>query len=138
MVELVFEPLPSGDLSKLIVDNVSSFTMHLTGAVDFEPVGYFLRTERGEWAGGCLGYVWGNFLHVQWLWVASRLRGQGQGARLLDAAEAMARDHGAAGAMLDTLNPSAKSFYMRRGYEVFGEIPAYAGTHARFWLKKMF
>ncbi len=94
--ELLFEPFPSDDLRRFIEDNVATFTMAMTGALDYQPVGYFLRQERGEWVGGCLGYVWANYLHVQWLWVAASLRGRGQGTRLLRAAETMAAENGAA------------------------------------------
>ena len=79
--ELLFEPFPSDDLRRFVEDNVATFTMALTGALDYQPVGYFLRQERGEWVGGCLGYVWANYLHVQWLWVAGSLRGRGLGTK---------------------------------------------------------
>jgi ribosomal protein S18 acetylase RimI-like enzyme len=111
--------------------------MALTGALDYQPVGYFLRQERGEWVGGCLGYVWANYLHVQWLWVAGFLRGRGQGARLLRAAETMAVENGAERATLDTFNPAAKAFYIRQGYEVFGTLPDYPSGYSKFFLTKV-
>ena len=133
---LIFEPFPSSDLRDFVEDHVVTYSMALTGAVDYQPVGYFLRQDRGEWVGGCLGYVWGSYLHVQWLWVAATWRGQGQGARLLTAAETMAQDHGATASTLETLNPSAKSFYLRSGYEVFATLENYANTSSKFFLRK--
>jgi ribosomal protein S18 acetylase RimI-like enzyme len=134
--ELLFEPFPSDDLRRFIEDNVATFTMAMTGALDYQPVGYFLRQERGEWVGGCMGYVWANYLHVQWLWVAGSLRGRGQGTRLLRAAETMAADNGAAYATLDTFNPSAKAFYQRQGYAVFGTLPHYPPGYSKYFLTK--
>ncbi len=133
---LIFEPFPSSDLRDFVEDHVATFSMALTGALDYQPVGYFLRQDRGEWVGGCMGYVWGNYLHVQWLWVAAAWRGHGQGARLLNAAETMARDHGAAASTLETFNPAAKAFYLRGGYEVFASLENYAGTYSKFFLRK--
>jgi ribosomal protein S18 acetylase RimI-like enzyme len=134
--ELLFEPFPSDDLRRFVEDNVATFTMAMTGALDYQPVGYFLRQERGEWVGGCLGYVWANYLHVQWLWVAASLRGRGQGTRLLQAAETMAVENGAARATLDTFNPAAKAFYLRQGYEVFGTLTDYPPGYSKFFLRK--
>ena len=133
---LIFEPFPSDDLRQFVEDQVANFTMVLTRTPDYQPVGYFLRQERGEWVGGCLGYVWGNYLHVQWLWVAPPFQGMGQGKRLLDAAETMAMDYGALNATLETLNPSAKSFYQRRGYEVFATLDRYANDYPKYFLRK--
>ena len=134
--ELLFEPFPSDDLRRFVEDNVATFTMAMTGALDYQPVGYFLRQRRGEWVGGCLGYVWACYLHVQWLWVAASLRGRGHGATLLNAAETMALEHGATHAMLDTFNPAAKAFYQRQGYSVFGTLPDYPPGFSRFYLTK--
>jgi ribosomal protein S18 acetylase RimI-like enzyme len=134
--ELIFEPFPSDDLRRFIEDNVSTFTMAMVSAVDYQPVGYFLRQDRGEWVGGCLGNVWAEYLHVQWLWVAPSLRGRGFGARLLRSAETMGQDNGAANATLDTFNPVAKEFYLRQGYEVFGTLPDYPPGWSKFFLRK--
>ncbi len=113
--ELLFEPFPSDDLRRFIEDNVATFTMAMTGALDYQPVGYFLRQERGEWVGGCLGYVWANYLHVQWLWVAASLRGRGYGARMLRAAEAMAVENGAVQGDARHVQPGCESILPASG-----------------------
>ena len=134
--ELVFEPFPSEDLRRLVEDHVAWFTMAKTGAVEYQPVGYFLRQDRGEWVGGCIGDIWGNYLHVRWLWVAAHLRGRGQGARLLGAAETAGHDLGATSSTLETLSTAAKSFYLRRGYEIFATLDNYAGDTSKYFLRK--
>lgn len=134
--ELHFEPFPSDDLRRFVEDQVANFTMVLTGTPDYQPVGFFLHHPRGEWLGGCMGLVWAGYLHVQWLWVAPGWRGRKQGWRLLEAAELMAYEHGARAATLDTFNPQAKAFYLRCGYEVFGELPNYPPGFSKFYLKK--
>jgi GNAT superfamily N-acetyltransferase len=96
--EIVFDPLPGESLSRLVSENVISANIARTGVSDWHPVGFFLKSPRGEWLGGLTGYIWGGWLHVNFLWVSEALRGQPHGTRLMDAAEAMARERGAVGA----------------------------------------
>ena len=45
-------------------------------------------------SGGVLGGIWGGWLHVSFLWIDESVRGQHWGTRLMDHAEAYAREHG--------------------------------------------
>ena len=134
--ELVFEPLPSGDLRRFLVDKVDSHNIARTGDAEWSPVGFFLRTRQGEWVGGLTGMVWGRWLHVQLLWVAPSFRGQGQGSRLLRGAEDFALEQGAVAATLETFSFQAPFFYLARGYEVFGTLDDYPPGHHKFFLRK--
>jgi ribosomal protein S18 acetylase RimI-like enzyme len=135
-LEIVFDPLPAETLSRLVSENVISANVASTGFSDWHPVGFFLRSARGEWLGGLTGYVWGGWLHVNFLWVSEALRGQGHGTRLMDAAEAMARERGATGATLETFTSQAPDFYAKRGYSIFGRIDDYPPGHAKLFLSK--
>ena len=134
--ELIFDPLASHDLAKFVEDNVVSHTIARTGLSEWFPVGFFLRSDRGEWVGGCIGFIWGGWMQVRWLWVTESLRGHGQGTRLMDAAEAYAVERGAQGATLETHDYQAPDFYRKRGYEVFGTIPDYPPGHTKYFLRK--
>ncbi len=57
----------------------------------------------------------GSHLHIDDLVVAADARGQGTGGRLLEYAEAVARNHGLLQVFLDS-RPGAIGFYERRGY----------------------
>lgn len=57
----------------------------------------------------------GSHLHVDDLVVAADARGQGTGGRLLEYAEAIARNRGLVQVFLDS-RPGAIGFYERRGY----------------------
>jgi GNAT superfamily N-acetyltransferase len=135
-LELVFNPLPSEALTELIRDHVVAVNLAKTGAADWHPVGFFLRSPRGEWLGGLNGYIWGGWLHVNFLWVSETLRGQRHGTRLMDAAEAMARERGAFAATLETFTHQAPGFYAKRGYSVFGRLDEYPPGHAKLFLSK--
>jgi GNAT superfamily N-acetyltransferase len=133
---LVFEPFPGETLTRFVSDHVANINFARTGIVDWHPVGYFLKNARGEWLGGLTGYVWGDWLHVNFLWVTERLRGRRHGTRLMDAAEAFAVEHGCIGATLETHSFQAPDFYAKRGYEVFGTLADYPPGHSKQFLRK--
>jgi len=135
-LQIVFDPLPSDALSSLVRDNVLSYGVARSGASDWHPVGFFLKSPRGEWLGGLIAYIWGGWLHVNFLWVSETLRGQGHGSRLMDAAEALARQRGASAATVETFTYQAPGFYAKRGYVVFGRLDEYPPGHAKLFLRK--
>ena len=135
-LELLFEPCPSDSLTSFLTDNMSNLNYARTGISEGQRVGYFLRNARGEWLGALRGYVWGGWLHVDFVWVAEVLRGQGLGSRLMDAAEAFAAEHGAFAVTLETHSFQAPDFYTKRGYTVFGRLDDYPPGHAKLFLRK--
>ena len=135
-LDLVFDPLPGEDLVRFVTDNVVSVNFARTGLSAWHPVNFFLKSSRGEVMAGLTGYVWGGWLHVNFLWVTEMLRGHGHGTRLMDAAETMARERGATGATLETFSFQAPGFYQRRGYTVCGQIEDYPPGHTKFILRK--
>lgn len=135
-IKLVYDPLPSGALSKFISDNVINVNFARTGISTWHPVGFFLRNSLGEILGGVTGHVWAGWVHVNFLWVTEMLRGQGNGNRLMDAAESFAVERGAANATLETMSYQAPGFYQKRGYVVFGQLEDYPTGHTKFYLRK--
>ncbi len=135
-LEIVFDPLPGEALSRLVAENVVTANFARTGYVDWHPVGFFLKSSRGEWLGGLTGTIWGGWLHVNFLWVSESLRGQRHGTRLMDAAETLALERGAFAATLETHTSQAPDFYAKRGYAVCGRIDDYPPGHAKLFLSK--
>jgi hypothetical protein len=76
-LEIVFDPLPGEALSRLVSENVVNANVASTSFSNWHPVGFFLKSARGEWLCGLTGYFWGGWLHVSFLWVSETLRGQG-------------------------------------------------------------
>ena len=122
----------------MLTDHVIGVNYARTGISDWHPVGFFLKSPRGEWLGGLTGSIWGGWLHVNFLFVSETLRGQRHGTRLMDAAEAMAQERGAFGATLETHSFQAPEFYAKLGYSVFGRIDDYPPGHAKLFLSKRF
>jgi len=135
-LDLVFDPLPGEAVTRFISDNVVNVNFARTGVSTWYPVNFFLKSPRGEIMGGLLAYLWGGWLHVNFLWVAEAVRNQGHATRLMDAAEAMALERGGTGATLETLSFQAPGFYRKRGYTVVGQIDDYPPGHTKFYLRK--
>lgn len=91
-----------------------------------------LRAPDGTLVGGLYGATMWGWLMVDGLWVAEALRGQGQGSRLLLAAEAKARERGCRGARLGTFDFQARGFYERLGYAVLGALAGFPAGHTHY------
>ena len=48
--------------------------------------------------------IWRGWLQVRTLWISEAVRGQGYGSRLLEAAEAYAKERACGGVSLDTFS----------------------------------
>jgi GNAT superfamily N-acetyltransferase len=135
-LQLLYEPLPAEALMHFLENGVIDHNLAATGVAEWHPANFFLKNPRGEWLGGCAGLVWGGWLHVRLLWVALPARGQGNGTRLMDAAELFAVQHGAAHATLETHSFQALDFYRKRGYAVFGSLADYPPGATKYFLRK--
>ena len=120
-LQIVFDPLPPDALRDYIMRRLSAVGIARTGADDWHPINFFLRSPRGEWLGGLLADTWGGWLNIRILWLAEAARRQRFGSRMMDAAEALARERGCFAAVLDTHSYEALGFYQKRGYAVFGQ-----------------
>jgi GNAT superfamily N-acetyltransferase len=135
-LEIVFDPLPGDALTRFVTESLASYNIAATAQESWYPVGFFLRTARGEWLGGLLGNLWGGWLHVSHLWVAAPARRNGNGTRLLQAAERYAIERGCLAATLETHSYEARPFYEKLGYEVFAALEDYPPGHTKFYLRK--
>ncbi len=130
------EPAADEATKDLIRDALDESNMVITGRRDYQPLAIFLRDETGAIRGGAVGYSWGGWLHLEYLWVAEALRGQGYGTKLLRAAEAEARGRGCQGVFLDSFDFQAPEFYRRFGYQVYAELPDLPPGHTLYYLSK--
>ena len=131
-----FEPFIGGDVRKFVIDGIIDHNAGAVGAQVHLPANFVLRSGKGEVLGGLLGGIWAGWLEVRILWVSELVRGKGWGDRLMDAAEAYAKERGCEGVLLDTFSFQARPFYERRGYKVFGTIDDYPTGHSRYFLTK--
>ncbi len=101
-----------------------------------ETVNFVLKDSEGRIFGGLLGRVYRFAFFVHILWVSEELRGQGYGSKLLEEAEAIAREKGCGLIHLDTWNFQAPEFYKKHGFEVFGILEGFPEGFKRYFLRK--
>jgi len=135
-LRIVFEQTAEEAVRRIVMDGVDLHNVAATGHSAFYPMCFLLRSVRDEIVGGVLGYLWGGWLQVQYLWVAEPLRGQGHASRLMDSAEGYAVERGCTAAALETHSFQALAFYQKRGYAVFGTLEDYPPGHAKHFLRK--
>ena len=135
-LDIVFDPLPTEALTRLVTEAVDLHNIAATGIAEWYPANFFLKSVREEWMGGLLGTIWGGWLHIRHLWVAAAARGQGHGTHLLRVAEGYAIERGCFAATLETFSFQARPFYEKQGYEVVGTLEGYPPGHAKFFLRK--
>jgi len=116
---------------------IEEFTQPIVGDTGRHVLSFLLHTESGKIHGG----VQGNYDNFGWLWIDSlwvskSARGQGFGIQLLKEIEGVAVDNGCKNSHLSSFSYQAVDFYIKQGYEVFGELENYHKEHSRCWLKK--
>jgi GNAT superfamily N-acetyltransferase len=134
-LKIVFKQDGGGD-AQVVRDRLDIFNVGVTGESTYYPVNYILKNERDEVMGGLLGAIWGGWLHITYLWVDPAVRGQDFATRMMDQAEAYARERHCHSIMLDTHSFQARPFYEKRGFEVFATLDDWPKPHKKFFLKK--
>lgn len=120
----------------IIGGGLSEFNEAQAGDDNGKNLCFVIRGTDEEILGGVIGATYWGWLYINLMWVKENLRGHGYGKRLLQKAEAEARQRGAKYAYLDTFSFQAPEFYKKQGYEIFGELPNFPEGHQRYFLKK--
>lgn len=124
---------------KIIADSLIRFNAEQVPFSQSDPfinLNYKIEENQEIIAGilGCLN-CWGC-LHISILFVDESHRGKGYGSKLLRKIESEAKSQSCHIIHLDTFDFQAKGFYLKEGYEVFGELSNCPKNHSLFFLKK--
>jgi GNAT superfamily N-acetyltransferase len=120
----------------VVVRGLLAFNEVRLGSGDERPVKFVARDASGTVVGGILGHTRWRWLYIAKLWVDESARGQGVGARLMEAAEDLARSRGCTDVSLDTFDFQARPFYEKLGYELFGTLEGYPPGSRQYYLRK--
>ena len=134
-VEITVTDAPSELELGAIQIGLSSFNEADVGASDRRSLAIVVR-DGGTIVAGISGYTAWGWLYVQWLWVHESRRGEGLAGRMLEAAEAEARQRGCHAAYIDTFSPVALKAYQRQGYVAFGQLENFPMGRTRIFLQK--
>jgi len=119
-----------------VIRGLLAFNEVRLGPADERPVKFVARDASGTVVGGILGHTRWRWLYIAKLWVDESARGQGVGARLMEAAEDLARSRGCTDVSLDTFDFQARPFYEKLGYELFGTLEGYPPGSRQYYLRK--
>lgn len=102
----------------------------------FEEVCFYINDDEENLIAGIVGEVYGSGMYIQLLWVDEKKRGLSLGKKLLENAESKAREIGCHFITLDTFNFQAPDYYLRCGFQIFGELDC-GESVTRYYLKKV-
>lgn len=120
----------NADLRAFLDDAIYRFNVDATGISDGELLHATARDAEGEIVGGLSGHTWGGCCEITLLWITERLRGQGLGTALMNAAEQEAVCRGCEQIVLSTHSFQAPDFYERLGFRELASIPHFPKGHA--------
>ena len=123
-----------------IIDRLVEYNLSQVPAeqeVLFDTLDKKITDDNGNTIAGCVArmYCW-NVAYIDSLWVDSKYRGNGLGARLLAEIEKTAKAKGCYLIHLDTFDFQAKEFYEKQGYAVFGVLENCPKGHCRYYFTK--
>ena len=123
-------------LVQRLEEELYEFNANTTGIRDGRGLSLVCRDAGGELIGALCGHTWGGCCEIKQLWVAAPFRGRGLGRRLMEAAEAEARERGCGQMVLTTHSFQAPRLYVRLGFEVVATLDDYPASHQHLLLRK--
>jgi ribosomal protein S18 acetylase RimI-like enzyme len=117
-----------------VVNGLLEFNKKTSLVLDY--IWVFMRDRKNRVVGGLLAYTFGDWLHIEILWVEESFRNKDNGTKLLRMAENEAIKRGCKHVDLDTMSWQARPFYEKQGYTVFATLDNYPEGHRRHFMKK--
>nr|WP_298109713.1 GNAT family N-acetyltransferase [uncultured Pseudomonas sp.] len=128
---------PGEDERSAILKPLRAYNLAQAGDPKPEKIALLVRDEdSNEVIGGLYGEIFYRWLFIELLAIPEQTRGQGTGSRLMDMAEALAREKGCVGIWLDTFDFQAPAFYQKHGFSEFGHLDDFPPGRKRFFLQK--
>lgn len=115
----------NAELSPLLKEKIFAYSeANLPPTIDTLAESYLgcYLYEQAELVGGITGHCYWNIMHVDFFWIDERLRGQGQGSRLLHKMETIAKREKCHVMHLETFSFEAPRFYQKQGFIEFGKL----------------
>jgi GNAT superfamily N-acetyltransferase len=110
------------DLDERLDAELSAYNLATSGVHDQAEFTVRIEDDAGELVAGLSGWTWGTCAGISLVWVREDRRAQGVGARLLEAADRVARERGCRQIVVSSFTFQAPGFYERHGYVQTGRI----------------
>jgi GNAT superfamily N-acetyltransferase len=136
-VVLTVTDRPSTRATEVIESGLAGYNEQQAGYADWRGLAVLVSDpETSEVLGGLLGRTSLGLLFIDLVFLPDSLRDRGLGGRVLELAEAEARQRGCRGAVLYTISFQAPGFYERHGWREFGRVPCDPSGTARVFMTK--
>ncbi len=133
---LEIEECSSNQDQDAIVAILRRYNTLQAGLANYKRLDLMIRDADGKIIAGLCGETRWGWLSIETLAVEEGYRHQQIGSRLLEAAEAEARNRNCHGVFLDTYTFQAREFYERKGYTVYGKLEDFPKGYTKFYLWK--
>jgi GNAT superfamily N-acetyltransferase len=137
MYKIIVDHQPNQADNAAVVEGLAVHYECLMGEVRDKEFSVFLKNDLGEVLGGIQAHFDTESVYIEVLWIDEKLRKQGYGTKLINAAEQEAVKYGCIFSITDTWSFQAEEFYLKNGYVRMGEIKKYWREHSRIFLRKM-
>jgi GNAT superfamily N-acetyltransferase len=134
--QISFEADARAEDIEILIDGLKSFNHTKIADRHREQLTFFLRDAAGSIVGGVHGNSGWGWLYINILWVSETVRGSGYGTLLMRAAEREAARRDCRNIYLDTFSFQAVDFYLKLGYQIFGELQDFPPGHRRVFFRK--
>ncbi len=121
----------------VVLENLRAYNRSQAPEQPQQRMAVFARNAKDQVIGGATGEVNWGWLYIEMLWVHEDYRDQDVGTRLLSDIEDMARKYDVVGFHLGTVDFQALDFYLKNGYEVWGQLADFPPGHTNYSLKKL-
>lgn len=137
MIEISQQPLTEG-LRKQVYDGFSRHAIATVGVDEkIEPIA-FVAMENGVLAGTVVVALFWGALHVKYVYVEEKYRGNGLGTRLMKRAFQYGKEHNCSFAFAETMSFQATGFYQRLGFTIELTRTGFAHGTSFHYMKKDF
>ena len=110
------------DLDEQLSAGLDAYNLEATGIGDQRKITVRVDDTDGVLVAGLRGWTWGTCAGISMVWVREDARRDGWGARLLEAAEQVARERGCEQVVVSSFTFQAPAFYERHGYLETGRV----------------
>ena len=125
--------------SEVIRQGLGRFNTPFFGYKEYVDFVVCFKDENQQVMGGVIAWMRPgiHLLCIDTIWVAEHLRNQGNGTKLMLAAEQEGVKHGCDHSQLETLSFQAKGFHEKLGYEQIGFVEKLYGEHDAYYMRKI-
>lgn len=127
---------PDADDVREVAHGLRQHTLEHKQSLVSRQLGIFIREADGTVSGGLFGRTYWGWLDLNFIWLHEKLRGQGWGARLLALAEQECITRGTPSIVADTTSFQALPFYLKHGFEVFGQLKDRPRGYTSYFIRK--